>query len=128
MQITVKENFVGAKALDHKVKRGILTGLYAAGENIKESAEPITPKLTGDLRSSAKISLSGSGAGTSGITVSYNMHYAYEQEFGPAYGYKNYTTPGTGPFYLYKTFKANEFETVNIIAQSIAGGLKGLRF
>jgi hypothetical protein len=126
MQITVTDNFVGQKVLDHRVQRAILTGLSAVGDQIKNDAIPITPMLTGALRGSAKISLAGSGAGVTSMQFSFNTGYAGDQERGDELGYRNYTTPGTGPRFLRTAFQANEHESVMILSRAIAAGLKGM--
>lgn len=122
MQITVKDNFIGANALHAKVQAGIATGLLASGEEIKNAALPITPKLTGQLRESARVDLD-SGMKVSTVQVSFNTDYAYKQEYGNLFGYRRYTTPGTGPYYLTTAFETNKMMSLALITDAIKRNL-----
>ena len=78
--------------------------------------------LTGALRSSATIKVN-SGARVSSMKLSYTIGYAKNQEFGDQMGYRNYTTPGTGPRFLSTSFEANQYEAVSILSRNIIGSL-----
>ena len=122
MQITVTDNFIGVKAIEAKIQAGIAMGLAQSGEEIKQAAIPKTPKLTGALRESAEVNLKGGNKAAS-VEVSFNTDYAYKQEYGDKFGYRRYTTPGTGPYYLTTAFETNKMMSLTIIAQSIRRSL-----
>lgn len=93
---------------ENKIPIGINNGLKEVGEDIKQEAIPITPRLTGALRDSAHVELNKFGDNVASVEVSFGimtkdlapLDYALPQEYGDKEGYRNYTTPGTGPRFL----------------------------
>lgn len=122
INVTVKNNFVGAKAMESKIQKGIAIGLNEAIEEVKDVAIDRTPMLNRDLRDSAKTRV-WSGKRSSTARLRYGISYAKEQEYGDLLGYENYTTPGTGSRYLSTAFEESEIRIIALIAQGIRRGL-----
>jgi hypothetical protein len=111
IELQIENNFIGYEALEEQIKVGIAAGLKDIGEDIEDTAIPITPKLSNDLRESVYVDFEQKTDNAASVEVSFgdlkglsHVDYAWEQEHGDKLGYRYYTEPGTGPRFLSTAF------------------------
>ena len=85
----IKDNTV---AITTRMKTNLPLALRFMANDIKREAEPVTPKLSGMLRSNVRVN-----AGGNTVSIKWGQKYAAYQERGYTSGpVRRYTTPGTG--------------------------------
>lgn len=88
MAYVITDNTVRINA---RMKSNTPLALRFMANDIKREAEPVTPRLTGALRTNVLVTVSGSRA-----RIHWGQKYAKYQERGYTNGkVKRYTTPGT---------------------------------
>jgi len=104
-----------------------------SGELILKNTLPFVPKKSGDLRATGRYEVKKSKRGRIVAEVSFGdppdvdyAYYVHENKPNPP-DTKDYTTPGTGPFFLKRGAEASKQKMDQIFAENMRKNVGGFR-